>query len=154
MTSLSSILDRLPYWRYTVSRQDTTQEGTVIIQGKTINIIVPKRALAAGSVQIVRNPDVEQPDQQEMYQLHQKILGVFKKQGIGSYLRYAKVSDTPACHWEIVPFSKKSSNFWQQLKVLWNVTFGSSYISQHERELFAASFRKAASQDFQEVGGN
>lgn len=150
MTSLSSILDHLPYWRYTMSQEEVPPQDTVIMQGKTINVIVPKSPLAMGSVQIIKNSDVKQPDQQEMYEIHQKILRVFKAQGIDSYLRY-RVSTTPGRYWEIIPFSKNSSSFWQQLKVLWKVIFGGGYISQSQRELFATSFREIALQNLQEA---
>lgn len=143
MTSLSSILDCLPYWRYTTSPEDTSLQDTVIMQGKTINVIVPKSPLAMGSVQIIKKLDVEQPNQQEMYEIHQKILRVFEEQGIDSYLRY-RVSTTPGRYWEIIPFSKNSSSVWQQLKLLWRVIFGGKHISQDQRELFATNFRKTA----------
>ncbi|PWU15023.1 MAG: hypothetical protein C5B45_03360 [Chlamydiae bacterium] len=93
------------------------QNEVVIDSDATVNIVVPERSLLVGSLQVIGKPD-QTIDPSEIYEKTQKIIQMWQKQGITDYLRYRKVSDPSEYNMQIVPFSKNSWSFWQQLKVL------------------------------------
>ena len=153
--AFSAISSYLPDWCQTVFQKNSPSQDIILVEGATINIIIPKRPLAIGSVQLVQSStSMLQLDQKEAYAFHQKVIQVFAKQGITDYLRYTKVSSILECNWEIVPFSKSSWSFWQQLKVLWNVTFSGLFISQNHRQRITESFQQADAKESQQTSSN
>lgn len=121
-------------------------QDEVVERGRTINIIIPEHSLAIGSLQIKQNLDnTELIDESEVYLANQRIIQVWEKKGITDYLRYRKLSSNTTFHWEVVPYSKNSWSFWQQFKVLWNITFGGLSISKKDRQSIAKDFKKTDS---------
>jgi diadenosine tetraphosphate (Ap4A) HIT family hydrolase len=121
-----------------------TNDEVVIYKGNALNIVVPKYALAPGSVQIAPHSNISQFSKwtehhdREAYTLIQRTVHTWKKQGITHYMVYGKSSpDSPFC-WEIVPYHNTLfSRIWQQLRVLWNITFGGMSYSASDRQKIA-----------------
>jgi diadenosine tetraphosphate (Ap4A) HIT family hydrolase len=124
-------------------------EDVLIIQGQSINLIVPARPLAPGAVKVVSRYSVASPEWQksnelEAYELIHKVVEVWKQRGISDYLIYRKESpDSKSIFsWEIVPYPKEGWRFWKQFKVLWNITFGGTCLPKVQREHVAKDFLK------------
>ncbi len=105
---------------------------------KTRKVVVPERPLAPGSIQIrsiANNPNFSENALKEEYSLIQKIVGFWATQQIVDYLIYEKksLSDDSISYREIVPYPKNGLQLWQQLKVLWNISFGAPSQSNNLR---------------------
>ncbi|MDR2539591.1 MAG: HIT family protein [Chlamydiales bacterium] len=126
--------------RYWVQAQKKTSIETVIIPGKTVDIIVPERALTIGSLQIRQKSS--EIDLKEIFSMSKKIIEVWSKLGITDFLNFRQISELSTYKVEMVPFSKNSWAFWQQLKVLWRVTLGGVYVSQSDKESIIKNFQE------------
>lgn len=122
----------------------------IAYENQSLNISIPECPLAPNSVIITSNSNIKHfsewqaEDQNEAYDLIQKIIQVWAKEGMVNYLIYGKESEdskTPF-HWEIIPFSENGWRFWKQFKVLWNSTFESSCLSRSQQEQLAQDFQK------------
>jgi diadenosine tetraphosphate (Ap4A) HIT family hydrolase len=128
-----------------VNTQPLIDNEVIAYKGITMNIIIPERQLAFGSVKITSNSDFRNfsewsiTDKNEAFELIQRVIQVWEKKGIVDYLIYAKeFSDsTSKFNWEIVPYPKstwpllkKIPILWKQSKVLRNITFGGSCLRQ------------------------
>ncbi|HEV3269434.1 MAG TPA: HIT domain-containing protein [Candidatus Rhabdochlamydia sp.] len=143
MSALYSIISHTPpfSWYCTDSQGESMQDEVAVVPGTTIDIIAPKRSLLVGSLQIIGKSN-QAVDPLEVYQETQRIVQVWRKQGTADYLRYRKVSDPSEYNMQIVPFSRNTWGFWQQLKVLWNVTLGGTRTSQKSRESIVEAFKE------------
>lgn len=114
----------------------------VVFETEDLRLIVPERPLAEGAVRVEdkRGSELQKftnwTDLQhnQSYQLITKVVSAWKAKGIHDYLVYGKVTDQGNFGWEVVPYNRKGWSFWQQLKVLWRITFGASKTSKSERE--------------------
>lgn len=119
----------------------------VVYHGRTMNVIVPERPSAAGSLQLKLNSDINQfsdwqNDQNlESYDLIQRIVSVWNAKGIQDYLIIGKQNPTTQFDWEVVPFRKEGNRFWKQFSVLWNMVFGNAQLSDGERTTIAKNFQ-------------
>lgn len=142
MTSIINAIS--PYMpdlsRYWTRAQKKPAAEAVIIPGKTVDVIIPESSLATGSLQIRQKSS--EIDPKEIFLMAKKITGLWSKLGITDFLNFRQVSESPIYKIEMVPFSKNSWGFWQQLKVLWHVTLGGIYISQSDKESIMKDFQE------------
>lgn len=132
------------------AEQQTTSIEPVCFEGRTLKIIVPENPLASVSLQIIPRDyathftEWNEEQQLEAYELMQKVVAIWKEKGINDYLVYGKDTDktNKVFSWEIVPFSKSGWGFWNQFKVLWNITFGGSSLNSSERIRIAKDYEK------------
>ncbi|MFI5343667.1 MAG: HIT family protein [Chlamydiales bacterium] len=130
--------------------QSSVKNEVVIHEGRTMRIIVPDSPLTSGSVKIVPKSDHahfsewDKPNIEESQELIQRIVQVWKKNGVKGYLVYGKESDQSKSifSWEIVPYQECRWRWWQQFKVLWRIIFGGSSLSQNEKIIQAKDFKK------------
>lgn len=126
---------------------DTTAQP-IIYAGRTIDVIVPEQPLAAGSLTLAPNSNLEQlydwqDDQKlETYDLIQRIVSVWEKKGVHDYFIFGKQTPNTPFRWEIIPFPKEGFRFWKQFSLLWNMTFGSPRLSDEDRTAKAQNFQK------------
>src|ERR1700733_5748481 len=119
----------------------------MVYQGNTMKIVLPESPLAEGSVKIiplsgVQNfSDWQDFENAEAYQLIQRVVQVWETKGITDYLVYGKQSNDSTFDWEVVPYPKEGCRLWKQFKVLWNITFGGSPLSQIERDRVIKIFK-------------
>jgi len=121
-------------------------------QEGTVQIIIPQKPLAKGSVQIKQG--IDQPyfsdwsdlNHRETQKSIQRIIEIWEESKIDDYLVYGKEDGVSQFSWEIVPYPKKGNRLWKQFKVLWNITFGASSILPKERERQAEDLRQKLSQ--------
>jgi diadenosine tetraphosphate (Ap4A) HIT family hydrolase len=131
-----------------VRSQSLVDDEVLIYQGKLMKIVVPMQPLALGSVQIIPRGELENfyewdgLKKSETYELIQKIVAIWQKKKIISYMIYARESHDSSFKWEIVPYSSEGEKFWKQLKVLWNITFGGLKLSKDDRQNIAEDFQK------------
>jgi len=118
----------------------------LIRQGQTVSLVSHPEVLASGAVQIVPNTGISSfsawtPEHhKEAYQLIQKVVQVWKKQGISDYLVYGKESKEAPFVWEVVPYPKSCWSVWRQLQVLWRVSFGGTPVGLDEQQRVANNF--------------
>ena len=123
-------------------------DEAIVYAGKTMKVIVPECPLAFGSLKIVPHSHAENfsewndSNKLETYELIQHVVQIWEKKGITDYLIYGKESSDlkSIFSWEIVPYPKDGWRFWKQLKVLWNITFGSQCLPEVERHKIARDF--------------
>jgi diadenosine tetraphosphate (Ap4A) HIT family hydrolase len=135
--------------------QSLVNEEAIVLKYGSVQVIVPERPLAPGSLKIqprsnAANFSEWKPEsQQEAYFLIQRIVHIWKAQGIADYLIYGKETDASKSifSWEIVPFPKNGNRIWKQFKVLWNTAFGSFSISRTEQKRIAEDFNHALLRD-------
>lgn len=119
----------------------TVEKEIVVDESPVAKVVVPERPLAYGSLKIIPISTNPQEFSSDSYKLIRKIIKVWKDQGISDYLIYAKMVQGEPRSWEIVPYPKGSWGWWRQLKVLWNITFGSGRLSEDERDQVANRFK-------------
>jgi diadenosine tetraphosphate (Ap4A) HIT family hydrolase len=115
-----------------------------------MKIVVPEYPLAPGSVEIIPKTPIKNfsewksSNELETYKLIKDIAQVWEKSGVTDYLVYGKESahSKSTFGWEVIPYKKEGWRSWKQFKVLWNMTFGSSYASLTERQQVAKDFQK------------
>lgn len=108
-------------------------EPICLYKGRNIEVQVPERPLANGSILVV--PQNSTPSTLgEMYDTLQRIAQVWKANGISNYMIYSKTTEHGFSGWEIVPYQDTSFRFLAQLKVLWNVAFGGFKVGASEIE--------------------
>ncbi len=120
-----------------------TSSKTTVYEGNRIRMFVPHSPLAYGSVQIEPLRSIQHFNQMteeehlESYQSMQKIITVWKQNDeVNAYLIYAKDSldeENHSFHFELVPFYKNDWSFVKQVKILWNICFGSSSLGLQKR---------------------
>ncbi len=124
-----------------------------IYQGKNMQVEVSEQPLAQGAVKIVPKLNARgmssfraNERRAETYDLLQKTVSLWKKNGTGDYMIYSKETGDPATRfqWEIVPYTKEGFRFVKQFKVLWNITFGAPSISPSEKVKTVATLDKIA----------
>jgi diadenosine tetraphosphate (Ap4A) HIT family hydrolase len=130
----------------------TKAEPVVVYSGHNINVILPKNPLAAGSLKIqpVNNAshlsDWSKEQHEEAFELITKIIDVWKKSNtVGDYMVYGKVTPGEKFAWEVVPYPKtnwKIVTVWNQIKILWNITFGARTISLSEQNKLSEFYKK------------
>lgn len=133
-----------------INTQPLISDEALVYVGKTMKVIVPQCPLALGSLKIVPNSDTrnfsewKDFNKLETYKLIQHIVQIWEKKGIKDYLIYGKESNNSKSifSWEIVPYPKNGWRFWKQFKVLWNITFGSSFMPKIERHRIVKDFQK------------
>ena len=126
------------YFVTTQDDVDSSIENEISFEGvsESMKVLVPEHPLAPNSLRIEPKKDVKKFTDwndiniQETHVLIQRIVDVWQKMGITDYLIYGKESDDSksAFGWEIVPYRHNEWRFWRfwnQLKVLWNISFGS-----------------------------
>ena len=122
------------------------REGDVL-EEKTMRLVIPKKPLARGSLQIEQATDRHRfanwndIDHTETRKLLQRIILVWNDRQIDDYLVYGRETDSSPFNWEIVPYRKGGWKFWKQLKVWWNIAFGGFSILRSERERLAHNLR-------------
>jgi diadenosine tetraphosphate (Ap4A) HIT family hydrolase len=116
----------------------------VIEENNTISVNIPKIQLANRSLQVA--PLEDKPyvswtdeDHSNVYHSLQKTVAIWKENNIADqYMIYGKQeSGSKAFSWEAVPYQKTSNifaRFWQQLQVLWRITFGGMTTSDAQKQ--------------------
>ncbi len=117
----------------------------VVEQYNNIDVNVPAQQLANKSMQVSTSDaklysDWTRNDHSDSFTMLQKVASVWKKNGIAEqYLVYGKIqtgSEVPF-NWEIVPYYKPSTSMgsiWQQLCILWNISFGGATLSETQKQ--------------------
>lgn len=115
-------------------------------------IIVPEAPLAKGSIQLRslgtgRFSDWSVSDKYTAHLVIRSVINQWQKEGITDYLIYGKEStaEDNAFTWEIVPYPKTGWAFWNQFKVLWNITFGCHPLPLVERQHIALAYAEKKS---------
>lgn len=147
MSSLSSkVLTCCSPFLFAGCQNTDFQSEVIAFQGQTMNLVIPEKPLASGSMKLVPRSGVvpfsgwSNNNRIESYELIQKVIQIWKEKGINDYLIYGKESDDFSL--EIVPYEKKGWRFWKQFKVLWKITFGGSSLPYIERLKIAKDFAK------------
>lgn len=115
-------------------------------EGNDVKIVAPKRAYGNNSLKIKPNtariwhPRISAEVQSKL----QEISAVWENQGISDYLVYAykAANKEEFSGYHIIPYPKDRWWFFQQIDVLWHVTFGPSKVSEKEQTQIANSFAK------------
>ena len=108
-------------------------ESICLYKGRNIEVKVPERPLANGSILVV--PQNSTPNALgEMYDALERIAQVWKANGISNHMIYSKTTENGFSGWEIVPYHDTSFRFFAQLKVLWSVAFGGFKVGASEIE--------------------
>lgn len=115
-------------------------------QGDNVRIVAPKRAYGNHSLKIKPNtariwhPSISSEVQGKL----QEISAVWENQGISDYLIYAykAANKEEFSGYHVIPYPKDRWWFFQQIEVLWHVTFGPSKVSEKEQTQIAKSFAK------------
>lgn len=142
----------LGWYTYTTYTQDSRALETPVEEYETMVVALPARALAKGAVAIHPRLNVQHftqwnvPQIETSYDLLQRIVQVWKAQGIHNYMIFGKEnveSSDSSFTWEAVPYPQEGWRFWKQLKVLWNVAFGGAVQPKEEREQEARALQTA-----------
>lgn len=125
------------------------QAKTTVYESQMMQMVVPDHPLTIGSLKVEsksRSLNVSEWEAEnilESYGLIQKVVEVWRKNGITDYLIYAKESTSlTSFSYEVVPYPKKGWRFWKQFKTLWNIIFGSSALSEIQRSKIARDFKQ------------
>lgn len=147
-TLYSSVLSCSHFFFGAVSPSIETQAQTtnevIVFQTPTMTAIVPENPLAPGALKVVPNKttpqytDWTQANQGEAFDLIQKIIEIWQKEGINDYMIFGKNSENSDFAWEVVPYHDSGLTFWKQFKVLFNLTFGAPTASLEERQAVAS----------------
>ncbi|MBY0529397.1 MAG: HIT family protein [Rhabdochlamydiaceae bacterium] len=153
-TFSTQIAQPIPY-EHSLQTLSDRNEDVIVVQGTSLNIVIPKAPLSHGSVQIIPQSDASHFSQwstqqhQEAHSLIQRVANAFKKEGITDYMVYGKESPDASFRWEVVPYTRSNWScvnifwrFWQQFKVLWKISFGGGSYSNEERQNIAETLRK------------
>lgn len=120
----------------------TNLERPFVYEGKNLKVTVPKHPLAPRSVVVI--PTGEDRDYKEEYDTFQKIAQITQ----GPYMIYSKESlQKPSLKWEFVPYPKTGWWLWNQIKVLWNISFGGWMTPVVTRQQVAKSYKDAFEQN-------
>jgi diadenosine tetraphosphate (Ap4A) HIT family hydrolase len=111
----------------------------IVHEGATLTTFVPWRPLADKSVQLStfypkpHLTDWSQEEHAEAYYTLQKIAGLWHQVGLAdAYMIFGKDNlneITQTFTWEAIPYPPDKWRQWNQLKVLWNVSFGAIKLS-------------------------
>jgi diadenosine tetraphosphate (Ap4A) HIT family hydrolase len=155
MATLSTQTSQSTIYEQHVQTLPQVNDEVIVLQGSSLNIVVPKAPLSQGSVQIIPRsgashfPQWTTQNHQEAQSLIQRVIGAFEKQGVTDYMVYGKESPDASFSWEVVPYTKSNWScvnifwrFWQQIQVLWKITFGGGSYSIAERQSIAETLRK------------
>lgn len=125
-----------------------------------IEVLIPLNPLRKGSLEIItvsgkKLSDWTKDEHVASLECMQKIARVWKKQGIEQHFIFGKTEGEKHFSWQMVPyvrpepilFSSFLGRIWQQLAVLWNITFGAPHLTDAERCDMAAAARGAFSED-------
>lgn len=117
-----------------------------VYAGRYSNVVHPQNPLAQGALRF------ESMDSGETYEIIRKIVALWKNTGVANdYMVYAKAVTGKQVIWEVVPFPKTGWKFigiWNQIKVLWNVTFGSKTQNQQAQQTWNKFYQEHKA-DFQ-----
>lgn len=142
--SLCSYLPNL--WYYTPVRENA--DNPVIYSDQEFDVSPPKNPLTSDSLEITPKnssgsfTDWTQGMHIESFALMKKIAFLWKQKGTSDYLIYGKESRGSSFKFEMVPYEKSSFSFFRQMKVLWNIAFGSAVASQSAREATQRAYQK------------
>lgn len=113
--------------------------SVVVEEGSDVKMVVSPRPYAHGSIQIMPVNAVSDiakwspTANVETRDMINRVAAVWASQDVAGYLVYGKNSPDVNFNWHVVPYPKSGSKMIKHLKVLWNVTFGSSCISQDDQ---------------------
>lgn len=147
----SAILLLLLTLNFTFDNEDAMTRNLTIHQGSHVRVFVPEKQLGINSIKIESNTksrftDWSKQEDSETYDCVQRILNFWKETGVANdYLIYAKeVTDSQdKFAYEIVPYKQtKWPKIFKQLRVLWNMAFGSRAVSQKEGERILNAFKQ------------
>ncbi len=154
--SYSYLLRPLSFFSWALSHtssaidvQPLPKEEVIVYEHQCMQMTVPDYPLSKGSLKIetkshiLHLSDWEEENALVAYQLIQKVIGVWKENGVTDYLIYAKESTSSnSFGYEVVPYPKNGWRFWEQFKVLWNIIFGGPSLSKSQRLRIANDFQQ------------
>jgi len=121
-------------------------------RGKYLKICVPTCPLANDGLEIQnignhqRFQDWTAADHMESYDMIQRIRSCWGRCGYArDYLVYGRTSPnlrSETFRWEVVPYPDDGWNRIKQIGVIWNVSFGTSFLSEKERVIIASRMRE------------
>jgi len=121
-------------------------------RGKYLKICVPTCPLSNDGLQIQnignhqRFQDWNAADHMESYDMIHRIRSCWDQCGYAkAYLVYGRTSPSlrsETFHWEVVPYPDDGWNQLKQIGVIWNVSFGSSFLTEKERVVIASGMRE------------
>lgn len=123
-------------------RVPITPQYLVEIQG-SVSLNIPNRPLTDKSLEVATKSgrsyaDWTRENRADAYTTLQKTAALWKEKGTAEqYLVYGKQAADKPFKWEIVPYHNTRSWFgriWQQLVVLWRITFGGKSFSEARQE--------------------
>lgn len=126
---------------------EENQERAVVYSDHTTQVVVPERPLATNALQI----EGSQLPPEEVYACIQKISRIWKKEGISSFMTFGKNEDKAPFHWQVVPYPQSGWRLWNQLKVLWRITFGAPKLSETARLQCAERYKQLFDQAVSEM---
>lgn len=120
----------------------------VVWEDSSMRVLVPTETLASQSVCIgtstPKNFATWDADQhKKSYQYLQRVAQIWARQGTESFLVFGKEREQTSFQWEAVPYPKTGSQLWQQLQVLYHISFGGASQSDGTREQMAEALRKS-----------
>lgn len=132
----------------TLSALDLPQH--VVDEHGSISINIPEKPLTDESLQVTTSNgktyvDWTRDNRTDAFASLQKTAALWKQKGTAEqYLVYGKQAADKPFNWEIVPYHKTRSWFgriWQQLVVLWRITFGGKTLSEERLEAERVAFK-------------
>ncbi len=111
------------------------KENVPLFEGEHVKLVSPALPLAKGAIKIESKwqgrhfVDWTRQENIEAYQLMQKIIGLWEKQGIANYLILGRENQSTfeGFAWEMVPFSTHSfalEHYWKQIEVIARIFLG------------------------------
>lgn len=120
--------------------------STVVHEGSLINLLIPERPLAKGSIQLIARATPSpfsswtSDHHSESYDLIQKIVEMWKRKGVNDYIIYGKKMNDSNFSWEIIPY--RTGSFWERFKVLFQLAFGATRLSVATRTEIVRNFNE------------
>jgi len=121
-------------------------------RGENLKICVPTCPLSSDGLEVQnignhqRFQEWTDKEHLESYKMIQQVRSCWERCGYAkSYLVYGRTSPnlrSETFHWEVVPYPENGWNKLKQLRVIWNVSFGSSFLTEKERVMIASGLRE------------
>src|SRR5262245_3365958 len=106
-----------------------TAFNPTIFTTKDVSVQVADHPLAPNALELTGN-------RENAYGYLNQIIEVWERKGITDYLILSQTGKNE----QIVPFTKQSFRFFQQLRVLWNLTFGGWKLSEATQKITLDNF--------------
>lgn len=165
-TTFFTDLNNIPYFQDLFPPK--TESDTLVYDGNSVHVAAPAFVLNRGELQVRVSGDARtvfdwtEEQHVESFYLLKAIASIWEEKGIDQFMIFgteSKSSESPFT-WEAIPYEKTANmvaRYWQQLTVLWPITFGAdkdTLESQTEKtKVFSKKIPKKLTQQTERVGG-